>query len=364
MKYNKIDFKKKNTPFAYNDFIAIGNFFKWNFNFKTIYVTGTNGKGSNCKYIHDELVANGYKVGAFTSPHIMNVNERIIINGKPISNRKMDKLHKRLKVSFPTFNFGWFDMLFFIAIMYFHQKKVDVAIFEAGIGAKKDITNFINHDYSIITSIGIDHQDVLGNSIKEIAEDKSYAIKEGRITYITDDISDDVLDIFISKSKLFNTKLNIVKTDKTTYKTINESISKTFLKNEFKIKDFKSNFTSPNGRMESFYINKNKCYLDVSHNVQAFKKTFEYIKEKNIIIDQIVLSLSKDKDYNEIFNLLKQFKLQIYCYQNNGLKPLEIEKYDNNFVRISDLKSFLKKINKPTLFIGSFYFVNDILKII
>lgn len=363
MKYNKLDFKKKNTPFSYDYFKLISDFFKWDFNFKNIYVVGTNGKGSNCKYIHDELVANGYNVGTFTSPHILDVNERIIINKKPIETTKLDELHNKLKRYFSSIEFGWFDTIFFIAIMYFHENNLDVVIWEAGIGAKKDIVNFIDHDYSIITSVGIDHQELLGKSITEIATDKSYAIKSNRISYITDDIDENCLQIFLSRANNINSKLHIVNTNKETYKSINKSIAKTFLENEFNIKEFKSNFESPRARMEKININGINCYLDVSHNIQGFKKTFEYIQKQNILINEIVLSISKDKDAKEIFNFLKNKNTNIYCYENKGLKPLEIKDYDKSFIVIRDLKSYIKKINKPTLFIGSFYFISDILKL-
>lgn len=364
MKYNDIDFKKKNTPFSYDDFKKICSYLNCNFHFKNIYVVGTNGKGSNCKYIHDELVANNYNVGMFTSPHILEVNERISINGNYISTRKINELYKKLKDSFPSMSFGWFDTLFFVAIMYFHQNNVDIVIWEAGIGAKKDIVNFIEHDYSIITSIGIDHQKLLGKTLEEISKDKSYAIKKNRITYITDDIDKKCLDIFSSRAEKIGSKFIIVKTDKTTYKTINKSIALTFLKKEFNIKTIKSNFVSPRGRMEKIMINDNLCFIDVSHNVQGFYKTFEYIKKEKIVIKEIALSLSKDKETSEIFNFLKKLGINIYCYQNSGIKPLEINMYDKSFSIIDDLNIYIKKINKPTLFIGSFYFVSDILKLI
>lgn len=362
MKYDRLNFQKTNNCFSKANYWKVVKKLNLKFDYTSIYVVGTNGKGSNVKYVADELILNNKNVGVFTSPHILKVNERIAINNKPISNYMLNKLFKEIKNEFGDINFGWFDILFFIALKYFDNKKVDIVVFEAGIGAKKDIVNFLNHKYVIVTSISKDHTNILGNSLKAIASDKSYAIKKNNICYISDAIKNDLIDIFQQRANKVNANLKIVKTQKNNYETINQSLSKKFLIDEFQIKKFKSNFSLPIGRMQKAIINGFICYFDVSHNIEAFEKTFAYIKDKKITINQIVVSISSDKDKDAIFSFLRKQKYKIYCYQNKGIKPLNIKEYDKDFIRIKNLKKFMQSIDKPTIFIGSFYLLADIYK--
>lgn len=349
----------KKLKISLDIFKKICYFYNWDFKFKTIHVVGTNGKGSCCKYINDNLIKNNYKVGLFTSPHLLVWNERIQVNNCYISDEELNLFVNNLLNDFKQISFSWFDLFFLASIHHFHNKKVDVAIFEAGIGAKKDVVNYINHNYLLITSIALDHMELLGNNEYEIAKDKSYAIKNDVITYIPNNLNQDILNLFISKANKF--KLNIIDVNQNTFETKNISLVKQFLKNEFLINTQDKDFVLPKGRAEVKLINNMKCILDVSHNVEGIKNCLNFLEKNNINFQQIVVSFSKDKQIDEIIEILNKKNKKIYCFQNSGFKALNINKYPENIEKIYDLKSFINTLKKETLFIGSFYFINDVL---
>lgn len=344
------------------EFKSIAKAYNWKFPFESIHIVGTNGKGSNAKYINDELIAQGKKVGLFTSPHIKTMYERIKINNHMIEFESMSKFVTKLKVDFPNINFGWFDVFFLTAIHWFHAKKVDTAIFEAGIGAKKDVVNYLDFKYLLITSIDIDHKEILGSTKEKIAIDKSFAIKNNVEVFISSDIEKDIINIFKKKASENKNKFEIIKVNKKTYETKNISLSQIFLMKAYNIKNFKSYFILPGGRAQKIVFNGFDCYVDVAHNLQAIKESINYYRVNGIKFDQIVVSLSSDKEHQKILNFLaKEFKI-IYVYQNKGRKPLKLFEYNQNFPKIMNLPFFIKKIDCTTLFIGSFYLVSEILE--
>lgn len=152
---------------------------------KVIHVAGTNGKGSVCAFTTNILVEAGYKVGLFTSPHLLRMNERFQINNQPVTDdvfiRAFEKVmavsEEMLSEGFvkPTF----FDVLFAMAIVIFSEEKVDYAVMETGMGGRRDATNVIQHPLAtIITSISLDHTEILGDTIAKIAYEKAGIIKE------------------------------------------------------------------------------------------------------------------------------------------------------------------------------------------
>ncbi|MGN0433592.1 MAG: bifunctional folylpolyglutamate synthase/dihydrofolate synthase [Bilifractor sp.] len=153
---------------------------------KIIHVAGTNGKGSVCAYLNSMLMEGGYKVGLFTSPHLIRINERYQINGETVSDdlftEAFDKVMAAVKLTMaegdthPTY----FETLFLMGLLIFREKQVDYTILEVGMGGRLDATNVIRHPLaSIITSISLDHTEYLGDTIPEIAFEKAGIIKEG-----------------------------------------------------------------------------------------------------------------------------------------------------------------------------------------
>ena len=146
---------------------------------RVVQVAGTNGKGSVVHKIVCSLSGSELdSVGQFVSPHVFKCTERIQISGKHISQRDFIRHYNRILCCMEGIHFTFFDTLFLIAYSYFQEEKVDFAIFEAGIGARLDATSLLNPNISVLTTISIDHEDVLGNSLECIAHEKAYVIRE------------------------------------------------------------------------------------------------------------------------------------------------------------------------------------------
>ena len=144
---------------------------------KIIHVGGTNGKGSTCSIISSILQESGYKIGAFTSPHIKDYRERIRIGKNFIEKHFVLQFIKDNRLKIETLGLTYFEISFAMAVYYFATKKVDYALVEVGLGGRLDATNVVDPVISVITNIGYDHKEFLGNSLEEIALEKAGIIK-------------------------------------------------------------------------------------------------------------------------------------------------------------------------------------------
>ena len=154
-----------------------------------IHVTGTNGKGSTIAFMRELFVSHGKKVGTFTSPHIVSIHDRICINGEPISDEDFIRLADQVKAMEQRLlethdQLSFFELLTLIALLYFKEQKVDLVLLEVGIGGLLDTTNVVTGEIAIITSIGLDHQETLGDSLTAIAEQKAGIFKPGNSAVI------------------------------------------------------------------------------------------------------------------------------------------------------------------------------------
>jgi len=155
---------------------------------KIIHVAGTNGKGSTSSLISSILQSDGYKVGLYTSPHLVDFTERIKINNKQIDRKKVSELLERIKPSIEkvtnTPSYGhptFFEVITSLAFLYFYEEQIDFLVLETGLGGRLDATNVCEPLISVITHVDYDHMDKLGNSLKEIAREKGGIIKAGGI---------------------------------------------------------------------------------------------------------------------------------------------------------------------------------------
>lgn len=158
------------------------------FRARTVHIAGTKGKGSVAAMIASVLTNSGYKTGLYTSPHLHTFNERIRIDGELISNEEITTLVKKLQPEERAVNekatYGkltTFELITVLGFMYFDLKKVDFQVVEVGLGGRLDATNVVRPDVSVITTIGFDHMEVLGNTIPEIAAEKAGIIRQGGI---------------------------------------------------------------------------------------------------------------------------------------------------------------------------------------
>lgn len=149
-----------------------------------IHIAGTNGKGSCAEMMTNILVKAGYRVGTFMSPHLEKYNERIRVNQHNITDQEIDELMQKITPKMEQYNaentpnVTAFEIETAMAILYFYEKKCDLVVFETGLGGLHDCTNIVNPLVSMITSIGYDHMNILGNTLSEIAEQKAGIIKE------------------------------------------------------------------------------------------------------------------------------------------------------------------------------------------
>ena len=148
-------------------------------NFKSVHVAGTNGKGSTSHILASIFQEAGFKTGLYTSPHLRDFRERIRINGEMIPQENVVDFIERNKETFEKMELSFFEMTVGMAFEYFSNEKVDIAIVEVGMGGRLDSTNLITPELSVITNIGLDHVQFLGDTLEKIAHEKAGIIKEG-----------------------------------------------------------------------------------------------------------------------------------------------------------------------------------------
>jgi len=173
---------------------------------KTVHIAGTNGKGSVSHYIASILQENGYKTGLYTSPHLKDFRERIRINGEKIPEEKVTDFVNHHRSSFDDIQPSFFEWTFGLAMDYFAAEKVDIAVIETGLGGRLDSTNIIIPELSVITNIGMDHTNLLGDTLEKIAAEKAGIIKHG-VPVVIGKMQEELKHIFIEKAKANNAPL-------------------------------------------------------------------------------------------------------------------------------------------------------------
>lgn len=168
--------------------------------FKTIHVAGTNGKGSVSHMLAAILQTAGYKTGLYTSPHLKDFRERIKVNGEMLSEKFVTDFTEKIKPLIEEISPSFFEITVAMAFDYFAEQKVDVAVIEVGLGGRLDSTNIINPELSVITNIGWDHMNLLGDTLEKIAFEKAGIIKEG-IPVIVGEVLPETLPVFEEVSK-------------------------------------------------------------------------------------------------------------------------------------------------------------------
>ena len=354
--YKKIDLKR--MPNAYN---LIKDKIKIN---PVIHIVGTNGKGSTGRFLAHTLYKRGFSVGHYTSPHILKFNERIWINGKDISDEKLEVLHQKLQTLLPKKiinELSYFEYTTFLAVLAF--EGLDFVILEAGLGGEFDATNVFDKKISLITTIGLDHQAFLGNSIEEIAITKLNSItKEAIIGKQNFDIEKIIKKL---NKKTYNyldffTKDEIKELKKefpfANFLFDNYLLAMSFLKKEnikFSIDDIKD--LTLTGRMQEI---KKDIFIDVGHNPLAAKAIIKELPTKV----NLVYNTYKDKNYKEILNILKPKINKLYLIEVNNERIEDIKKIKEVAKQLGIEVEEFKEIKKPMLVFGSFSVVEEFLR--
>lgn len=176
--------------------------------FKSIHVAGTNGKGSTSHMLAAILQTAGYKTGLYTSPHLKDFRERIKVNGEMVSEEFVILFTERIRPRIEEIEPSFFEITVAMAFEYFAQQEVDIAIIETGLGGRLDSTNVILPELSIITNIGWDHMNLLGNSLEKIAAEKAGIIKE-KIPVVVGEVIPETISIFEETANEKNAPLSI-----------------------------------------------------------------------------------------------------------------------------------------------------------
>ncbi|WP_409297407.1 bifunctional folylpolyglutamate synthase/dihydrofolate synthase [Peribacillus sp. SCS-26] len=178
-----------------------------------IHIAGSNGKGSTLNFLKEILMAEGLRAGSFTSPHIERLNERIMINSNEISDNDilllMNELTGALKISGEYDKVTYFEILTLLSIMYFAKEKPDIVLFETGLGGRLDSTNVILPVLSIITTISLEHTDILGGTLAEIAREKAGIIKKN-VPVICGSLPAEAMAEITSKAEEMNAEISVL----------------------------------------------------------------------------------------------------------------------------------------------------------
>ena len=175
--------------------------------YRTIHVAGTNGKGSCSHTLAAILQAQGYKVGLYTSPHLVDFRERIRVNGKCVSEEYVIDFVEKERVFFEPLHPSFFELTTAMAFKYFAEQKVDIAVVEVGLGGRLDCTNIINPLISVITNISLDHTKFLGNTLRQIAREKAGIIKESIPVVIGETVAE-TREVFLSKAEAMHAPIH------------------------------------------------------------------------------------------------------------------------------------------------------------
>ncbi len=248
--------------------------------FSSIHIAGTNGKGSTSALLASSLISSGYKTGLYTSPHILSVNERISINGFSIPEHRLNDLVNVSKKEILKLRATFFETLTAIAFQYFSEEKIDIAVVETGLGGRFDATNVIVPILSIITNISLEHTEVLGQSIEQIAFEKAGIIKKD-IPCISSVEQKSAKKVIKEIAKRNNSPL-FFSSDFVTTKLKNVGISSNVYQVEMKNKMFESLNVHLGGYFQEKNISTSLLSVQTINNFSKKLLPRFYISKKNI----------------------------------------------------------------------------------
>lgn len=370
-------------------------------NFKSIHVAGTNGKGTVCQMLASVYQHAGYKTALYTSPHLINVRERFKVNGVMISDEALLEFFFRYASNLEDEPLTFFELTTAISFWYFSNQQVDIAIIETGLGGRLDATNVIDPLVSVITSVGMDHADVLGDSISKIAQEKGGIIKTGKpvvvgnlpnealhqIIEISNFKSSELIEArrchpdFIQQEIKLTVKGEIITLRADQRKkidAINAAVAYSVIeavKNllPVQIEEFKQGIEQmdqiyPNHAHFEKLLSNREWYFDGAHNAEAVSVLMDEINQRTTKENCIVvLSFMKDKLNADLAGLWSTFP-HIFIYQQSGERAATIEQMQQFFPHAlpltdsnwQNLIDFEQTKSELVIFSGSFYFYEKV----
>lgn len=369
---------------------------------KTIHVTGTNGKGSTSYYLSNLLQKAGQKTGLFVSPYIYEFNERIQLNGKNISNNDLIKTANEIEMAIeilkkddPDFSLVTFEYEVALAFQFFAQKNCDYAVIEVGIGGEHDKTNVIIPEVSVITTIGLDHEKIIGPTLKDIAKEKSGIIKSNR-PVVLGNVPQDVLEILLNKAQSENSKSFLLGRDfqikimpdvieyqdsKNIYNFALRPLVEAYdigiavqaiqlLQLDLDRKKIEEaiNETRIPGRYDVIQTSP-EIIVDGAHNLQAMENLLNLVRKKKKGQIYVLLGMMKDKDLGPVTKLFKDEKVTLTRIDYPRAArledfPKEAQKefeYKENFEEAYTSLNNKLQADDMLLVTGSFYLVGAVL---
>ncbi|MCK4561321.1 MAG: bifunctional folylpolyglutamate synthase/dihydrofolate synthase, partial [Flavobacteriaceae bacterium] len=352
-----------------------------------IHVAGTNGKGSTSHMIASVLQEAGYKVGLYTSPHLKDFRERIRINGEPISKQVVIDFVKQNKSFLEQQELSFFEMTVGLAFDEFANQKVDIAVIEVGLGGRLDSTNIINPLVSVITNIGLDHTQFLGETLQEIAFEKAGIIKPNTPVVIGER-QDEIVLVFQeiankNKASIFfaeeligpvfptdllgNYQLKNAKTAVQTLRLLSGSKIKV---SDDNIKIGLLNVVKNTGLKGRWQIlnDKPKVICDTAHNKEGLEIVLNQLRRETYKKLHIVLGVVNDKNLEDILPLFPKNVTYYFCKPNvpRGLPASELQQKSHPFHLYGNVYASVKKAyqiaisnatNDDVVYIGGSTFV-------
>ena len=300
--------------------------------FKSIHVGGTNGKGSTSHMLASILQEAGYKVGLYTSPHLKSFTERIRFNGVEIPKEKVTSFIATHRVFLEKQQLSFFEMTVGLAFDYFADEKVDIAIIEVGLGGRLDSTNIVTPEVSVITNIGLDHTQFLGETLPEIAFEKGGIIKKN-IPVIIGEEQIEVVKVFQKKAQECHSEIFFASDDQHSYQTdllgdYQQKNTKTAVAAIQQLKGFQVSKedivngllnvvknTKLKGRWQILQKHP-KVIADTAHNKEGLEIVLQQLRKEKYNQLHIVLGVVSDKKLEEVFPLFPKSATYYFCKPN------------------------------------------------
>jgi dihydrofolate synthase/folylpolyglutamate synthase len=282
---------------------------------KVIHVAGTNGKGSTSHLVASILQEYGYSVGLYTSPHYLDFRERIKINGVLIEKEYVMTFVNKIKAEVKQIQPSFFEITVAMAFQYFADMKVDFAVIETGLGGRLDSTNIVNPLLSVITNIGLDHVDMLGDTLPKIAFEKAGIIK-ARIPVVIGEEGEETDQVFIDKANSVGAPLTFAK-DTVTKKMLNTCLSVSNVRSPFHGKNIRTALAAVEGMVKNSILDRNdenilNGIVNLKENTYYIGR-WETIQQKPLVVAdsahnedgfKIILSKLSTYEFNELHVLL------------------------------------------------------------
>ncbi|WP_159019377.1 bifunctional folylpolyglutamate synthase/dihydrofolate synthase [Algibacter sp. L3A6] len=321
-------------------------------NFKTIHVAGTNGKGSSSHMLASVLQEAGYKVGLYTSPHLKDFRERIKINGKEVSETFVTGFIERNKLFFEANQLSFFEMTVGMAFEYFSEEKVDIAVIEVGLGGRLDSTNIITPEVAVITNIGLDHTEFLGNTLDAIAFEKGGIIKPN-VPVVIGETQEETKPVFVDLATKNNADItfadqqvsnNYVSDLKGDYQVKNIQTVVTAIKilqqknyniSKSNIKEGLSHVIKNTGLLGRWQVlnQEPKVVCDTGHNREGLIYVMKQLSNEVYNHLHIVFGVVNDKDLESIIDLLPKNATYYFCKPDisRGLDAEELRAFFSKY---------------------------------